>query len=579
MGMSGARSKSTKVVPAVIDAPKAARPDRRGFSTDSPGIPSETKAAVTREISKIRNEDARARALAKFRRAVRKAVLMKKVTGQFRTLRDMFTDFVLDADRLRRVKLLGRGGFGTVELMFYRYDDGKEVPLAIKTLLPEAIDEAAIQDFLNEVQTLKRLDHRNIVGFKGIGTIRSGVSQGEVVESLENLSLESADIFLAQEFCEGGTLRNLIRAVELDGRKLYTFRQALRWLRDVARGMSYLHNAHPTVIHRDLKLENVLLTSKDPSKAAAKIVDFGLSKAYSRKDVLLDVRRRKILVGDSGELARKAAIQAAAGKGQHHGVHGSFRASGAAAPAIPVRVGAANAQVHQLSVVREGERASVDGTSTVEAPQADDTPVATGSMEGSDKEVAKQVAESIDAALMCQESSVQESEVPREGLGTRPEEIELERLKSRGYIPSTHKIFKEYVPVQLTGLTGSLLYMAPEVFRSEKYNEKADVFSFAVIAYELLTFKLISSHLPKADFYNCYGYAENVSKGWRPDLPKKWSRDLKQLIESAWAGQGGERPSFADIVERLTDIIEALDSPAGAQDTAGAGEKSCCVVM
>ena len=41
--------------------------------------------------------------------------------------------------------------------------------------------------------------------------------------------------------------------------------------RDIARGLAYLH---PTVVHRDLKPGNVLLTEQ----GAAKIADFGLSR-------------------------------------------------------------------------------------------------------------------------------------------------------------------------------------------------------------------------------------------------------------------------------------------------------------
>ena len=39
--------------------------------------------------------------------------------------------------------------------------------------------------------------------------------------------------------------------------------------------------------------------------------------------------------------------------------------------------------------------------------------------------------------------------------------------------PSTHR---RYQP-------GSLMYMSPEVFKGENYNEKPDVFSFGVILY------------------------------------------------------------------------------------------------
>ena len=38
---------------------------------------------------------------------------------------------------------------------------------------------------------------------------------------------------------------------------------------------------------------------------------------------------------------------------------------------------------------------------------------------------------------------------------------------------------------RLSGRTGTLMYMAPEVYLKQPYNDKADVFSFAVIAYEV----------------------------------------------------------------------------------------------
>ena len=44
------------------------------------------------------------------------------------------------------------------------------------------------------------------------------------------------------------------------------------------------------------------------------------------------------------------------------------------------------------------------------------------------------------------------------------------------------------VPLQV----GSLLYMAPELVTSNTYNEKVDVFSFAVIAWELFSGKLLA---------------------------------------------------------------------------------------
>ena len=58
----------------------------------------------------------------------------------------------------------------------------------------------------------------------------------------------------------------------------YTWRDALRWLQQIAGALKYLHGLRPMVVHRDLKLENLLLTCNNPARADAKLADFGLCK-------------------------------------------------------------------------------------------------------------------------------------------------------------------------------------------------------------------------------------------------------------------------------------------------------------
>lgn len=41
---------------------------------------------------------------------------------------------------------------------------------------------------------------------------------------------------------------------------VYSFGDALRWTTQLAQGLAYLHAHRPLIIHRDLKLENCLLT-------------------------------------------------------------------------------------------------------------------------------------------------------------------------------------------------------------------------------------------------------------------------------------------------------------------------------
>ena len=58
----------------------------------------------------------------------------------------------------------------------------------------------------------------------------------------------------------------------------YTWLDAFRWLHQIATALKYLHSLRPMVVHRDLKLENMLLTGINPAAADAKLADFGLCK-------------------------------------------------------------------------------------------------------------------------------------------------------------------------------------------------------------------------------------------------------------------------------------------------------------
>ena len=71
------------------------------------------------------------------------------------------------------------------------------------------------------------------------------------------------------EFLPGGNLHQLLH----DEKRNVTFYQLMRIAKEVALGMNWLHGAQPPIIHRDLKLTNVLLDTD----MTAKICDFGLS--------------------------------------------------------------------------------------------------------------------------------------------------------------------------------------------------------------------------------------------------------------------------------------------------------------
>jgi len=106
---------------------------------------------------------------------------------------------------------------------------------------------------------------------------------------------------------------------------------------------------------------------------------------------------------------------------------------------------------------------------------------------------------------------------------------------------------------ELSGNTGSLRYMAPEVARSEPYNLTADVYSFG-----LLLWQVCSLELPY-DGMNRQDHAELVVHGnERPPLDSSWSTPLRILMKRAWEPDPGVRPSMDSIYKILKREICSL---------------------
>ncbi|XP_058108185.1 probable serine/threonine-protein kinase SIS8 isoform X3 [Magnolia sinica] len=141
---------------------------------------------------------------------------------------------------------IGLGSYGEV----YRGDwNGTEV--AVKKFLDQDISGDALAEFISEVQIMKRLRHPNVVLFMGAVT-------------------RAPHLSIVTEFLPRGSLYRIIHRPnnQLDERR------RLKMSLDVARGMNYLHNFKPVIVHRDLKSPN-LLVDKNWN---VKVCDFGLSR-------------------------------------------------------------------------------------------------------------------------------------------------------------------------------------------------------------------------------------------------------------------------------------------------------------
>lgn len=106
---------------------------------------------------------------------------------------------------------------------------------------------------------------------------------------------------------------------------------------------------------------------------------------------------------------------------------------------------------------------------------------------------------------------------------------------------------------KLTGLTGSLLYMAPEVFHGQAYSEKVDVFSLGMIIFEVFTRTLQSFTLqdPVAVYEHC---RRVCAEGHRPRIPKRVPAGVAALIRRCWAAKPSDRPTMDSVVAALQDL-------------------------
>jgi serine/threonine protein kinase len=97
---------------------------------------------------------------------------------------------------------------------------------------------------------------------------------------------------------------------------------------------------------------------------------------------------------------------------------------------------------------------------------------------------------------------------------------------------------------------GTPCWTAPEVIRGEKYGEKADVYSFGIIMWEVLTRKQ-----PFAG-RNFMGVSLDVLEGKRPQVPADCAADFKKLMKKCWHATASKRPAMEDVLSRLDDILQ-----------------------
>lgn len=137
---------------------------------------------------------------------------------------------------------------GGMSLLYLATDSEHNLPVVVKVLLPKfASRPDIVERFLREAEILALVDHPNIVKMCSHGQWEGGY-------------------YIALELIKGGSLRQFLMNTPL------SLKRALEMILEIAYAICHLHTHG--IIHRDLKLENILVTED----GSIKLIDFGIAQ-------------------------------------------------------------------------------------------------------------------------------------------------------------------------------------------------------------------------------------------------------------------------------------------------------------
>jgi len=141
--------------------------------------------------------------------------------------------------RLEVMRQIGEGGAGEV-VVAMDHDIGRMV--AIKKIRSEVMSEHMILRFIEEIRTVGKLEHPNIIPIHDVGVDEMG------------------DYYFVMKYVEGETLDAIIERLKKKDpatTRQYPFERRIELFRGLLEAMAYAHSKG--IIHRDIKPENVMV--------------------------------------------------------------------------------------------------------------------------------------------------------------------------------------------------------------------------------------------------------------------------------------------------------------------------------
>ncbi len=156
-------------------------------------------------------------------------------------------------ERYRIVSPLGHGGMGAV---YEAIDEKFGEPIALKEIIVESDDvkqkNLIINAFKREAKSLAKARH-------------------EAIPYVRDYFTEFDRQFLVMELVEGDDLGKILK----NNKNSLPLKDVLQWIDQLLDALDYLHNLKPSIIHRDIKPQNLKLSFR----RKIKLLDFGIAKS------------------------------------------------------------------------------------------------------------------------------------------------------------------------------------------------------------------------------------------------------------------------------------------------------------
>jgi serine/threonine protein kinase len=185
------------------------------------------------------------------RRHRRYAELHEDWELEFGPHRFSYKDLFHATDGFKNSNLLGIGGFGRV---YKGVLPASRTEIAVKRVSHES--KQGMKEFISEIVSLGRLQHRNLVQLLGY-------------------CRRKGELLLVYDYMPNGSLDKCLH--DREGQHTLDWALRVQIIKGVASGLSYLHlDWEKVVIHRDIKASNVLLDGE----MNGRLGDFGLARLY-----------------------------------------------------------------------------------------------------------------------------------------------------------------------------------------------------------------------------------------------------------------------------------------------------------